>query len=94
VEHICQYLEGDRLRAVWQGLDDLQKTAVAEVVHSPGAVFPAERFRAKYGRLADFGTLSLGSRDRRPSALRLFFLRCHRPWRQPQPDDVKDRLGA
>jgi hypothetical protein len=73
VEHICQYLEGDRLRAVWQGLDDLQKAAVAEVVHSPGTAFPAERFRAKYGRLPEFGTVSGGSRDRLPSALRFFF---------------------
>jgi hypothetical protein len=66
VEHICQYLEGDRLRAVWQGLDDLQKAAVAEVVHSPSTAFPAERFRAKYGRLPDFGTVSRGSRDSFP----------------------------
>jgi len=34
VEHILTFLEGDRLRTVWQGLDDLQKAAVAEVVHS------------------------------------------------------------
>ena len=53
VEHILQYLDGDRLRAVWQGLDDLQKAAVAEVVHSSDTTFPAARFRAKYGRLPD-----------------------------------------
>jgi hypothetical protein len=32
VEHILTYLDGDRLPTVWQGLDDLQKAAVAEVV--------------------------------------------------------------
>ena len=63
VEHICQSLEGDRLRTVWQGLDDLQKAAVAEVVHSGATTFPAARFRAKYGRLTDFGAVSRGSRD-------------------------------
>jgi hypothetical protein len=46
VEHICKYLEGDRLRIVWQGLNDLQKAAVPEVVHSGGTSFPAERLPA------------------------------------------------
>jgi hypothetical protein len=32
--HILESLEGDRLGMVWQSLDDLQKAAVAEVVHS------------------------------------------------------------
>ena len=58
VEHILTFLEGDRRRTVWQGLDDLQKAAVSEVVHSPRTTFPAAHFRAKYGRLPDFGSLS------------------------------------
>ena len=29
VEHICKYLKGDRLCAMWQGFGDLQKAAVA-----------------------------------------------------------------
>jgi hypothetical protein len=41
VDHILKYLEGDRLRSVWQCLDDLQKAAVAEVVHSHGTAFSA-----------------------------------------------------
>jgi hypothetical protein len=60
VEHIREYLDGDRLPTVWQGLDDLQK---AEVVHSSDTTFPAARFRAKYGRLPDFGSVSRWSRD-------------------------------
>jgi hypothetical protein len=30
VKHTCRYLAGDRLRAVWQDLDDLQRTAASE----------------------------------------------------------------
>ncbi|MBF8300832.1 MAG: hypothetical protein HW394_1202, partial [Acidobacteria bacterium] len=36
VDHIVKYLDGDRLRTVWQCLDEPQKAAVAEVVHSRG----------------------------------------------------------
>jgi hypothetical protein len=45
---IC-YLEGERIRSVWQSLDEIQRAAVAEVVHSRSPQFPADRFRAKYG---------------------------------------------
>ncbi len=93
VEHICQYLEGDRLRSVWQGLDDLQKAAVAEVVHSPGTTFSAARFRAKYGRLPDFGTVSRWPRDQPPTALSFFFYAIERGG-GVMPDDLKDRLTA
>jgi len=40
---------GDRLQTVWRTLDELQRAAVAEVVHSEGTYFRADRFRAKYG---------------------------------------------
>jgi hypothetical protein len=43
---IVRHLEGEGLRAVWEGLDELQRAAVAEVVHSPSATFSAGRFRA------------------------------------------------
>ena len=41
---IKRHLEGERLKAVWQGLDDLQRAAVAEVVHSSSTRFLADRF--------------------------------------------------
>jgi hypothetical protein len=93
VEHILTFLEGDRLRTVWQGLDDLQQAAVAEVVHSPSTAFPAERFRAKYGRLPDFGSVSRWPRDQRPAALRFFFYSIERGG-GVMPDDLKERLEA
>ena len=73
VRHLLEHLAGDRLRAVWQGLDELQKAAVAEVVHSGERTFPSSRFRAKYGRLPDFGSLDRYSREGHVSPLRFFF---------------------
>jgi Helicase conserved C-terminal domain len=93
VEHILTFLEGDRLGTVWQGLDDLQKAAVAEVVHSGDTTFPAARFRAKYGRLPDFGAVSRGARDQPPTALRFFFYAIERGG-GVMPDDLKERLTA
>ena len=34
VETTVEYLEGGGLQSVWQGLDELQRAAVAEVVYS------------------------------------------------------------
>jgi len=47
---IVQHLAGERLRSVWEGLDELQRAAVAEAVDSPSSQFNAGLFRAKYGR--------------------------------------------
>ena len=93
VDHILKHLEGDRLRTVWQCLDDLQKAAVAEVVHSSDTTFPVERFRAKYGRLPDFGSVSRWPRDQHPAALRFFFYAIERGG-GVMPDDLKERLTA
>src|SRR6266566_6516081 len=46
VQVIIRHLEGDRLRALWQGLDQIDRAAVAEVVHSDSTRFPACRFSA------------------------------------------------
>ena len=35
---IIRYLEGERVRAVWQGPDELQRAVVAEVARGFGAV--------------------------------------------------------
>lgn len=47
---IVRHLEGEGLRAAWQSLDEIQRAAVAEVVHSNSGKFLADLFRAKYGR--------------------------------------------
>jgi hypothetical protein len=76
-----------------ESLDELQKAAVAEVVHSEGTQFPAGRFQAKYGRRPSWGSLNTYRRDERPTALRFFFYGSE-GGDGIMPDDVKDRLKA
>jgi hypothetical protein len=89
VHAILEHLAGDRLRAIWQGMDDLQRAAVAEVVHSDLTRFPADRFRAKYGKDPAWGSLDAYRREAKPTPLRLFFY-AH----GIMPDDLKARLQA
>ena len=88
VDHIVAYLEGEKLRHVWQGLDELQRAAVAEVVHSGDTVFDAQRFEAKYGRAPAWGSMD-PDRDEEPTTLRFFFYAD-----DIMPDDIKDRLAS
>lgn len=86
-EVILRHLEGDRLRIVWQSLDEIQRAAVAEVVHSSGTKFPADQFRAKYGEDPNWGSTEEHEYRRVPSALRFFFYGS-----RIMPDDLKKRL--
>ena len=85
---ILRHLEGARLRTVWEGLDDLQRAAVAEVVHSTSACFSDLRFRAKYGREPNWGSGDEYSSNRKPSALNFFF------YSDLMPSDLKARLKS
>src|SRR5580658_10927123 len=86
---VVRQLAGDRLRAVWESLDELQRAAVAETVHSPSSQFDGVRFRAKYGRDPEWGFPGERRYDRMPSALCLLFYR-----NKVMPDDLKARLLA
>ena len=86
---IMRHLDGARLKTVWQSLDELQRAAVAEVVHSSSTQFPADRFRAKYGRGPNWGTADKYGYRRSPSALGFFFYGSG-----VMPDDLKARLKA
>lgn len=86
---IVQHLEGERLREVWQGLDELQRAAIAEVVHSDSPQFNADRFRAKYGQDANWGATDKHAWDRKPSGLCFFFY-----GNDVMPDDLRARLKA
>jgi len=83
---IKRHLAGERLKTVWQGLDDLQRAAVAEVVHSSSTQFLADRFFAKYGRSPDWGSANMYDRIVSPSPLAFFF------YGGVMPDDLKARL--
>ncbi|MGH3088602.1 MAG: hypothetical protein ACRDSJ_14960, partial [Rubrobacteraceae bacterium] len=73
IDLIVRYLDDDGLRAVWEALDELQRAAVAEVVHGSRAYFAADRFRAKYGRDPAWGSLDEYRRDAHPTALHFFY---------------------
>ncbi len=96
VDLIDRHLTGEGLPALWEKLDDLQRKAVAETVHSDSPFFNAERFKAKYGALPVFGTKD----DRwtwreNPSLLRLFFYSDNRysaTTSAIMPDDLRKRL--
>ncbi len=86
IDLIIGHLRGDRLRRVWEGLDELQKAAVAEVVHGYSARFDAGQFRAKYGREPDWGKRNTYGSTVAPSPLQFFF------HENVMPDDLRARL--
>jgi len=83
---IVRHLAGEGLRTVWESLDEIQRAAVAEAVHSPSSVFHAGLFRAKYGQDPDWGAIPKSGYDRDPSALCFFF------YDHKIPADLKARL--
>lgn len=88
-------LLGPDLRALFDQLDDLQRKAVSETIHSGSPAFEADRLKAKYGALPVFGTKNQKWSYREdPSLLRLFF---HKDGRWGGglpiiPDDLKKLL--
>ena len=79
VEHVLEHLAGDRLRTVWLGLDELQKAAVAEVVHSRRSSFTARRFLARYSASFRTSERSGALRGRATSRLCAFSSSAGRP---------------
>lgn len=86
---IVRHLDGERLRTVWQCLDEVQRAAVAEVVHSSSTEFLPDRFKAKYGREPNWGAADKYGYQRSPSSLCFFFYGS-----RVMPDDLKARLKA
>jgi hypothetical protein len=86
VSRILTQLEGEPLAALWERLGELDRAAVAEVVHGPERRFLPEQFRAKYG-----GDPNWGARDRwgSPVAGSVLALLIHD---RTIPDDLLARL--
>jgi hypothetical protein len=96
VEVIERHLHGEKLKELWEKLDETQRLAVAETMYSAEGVFDAARFQAKYGTLPVFGTRKEGwSYGETPSLLRLFIYREGRYGSGEGgavPGDLKQRL--
>jgi hypothetical protein len=88
VTAILQQLEDIKLQKIWRQLDELQKAAVAEVVHSSGNDYRADAFVAKYGQNPNFGKGDRYSYAYQPSLLSLFF------YQGVMPSDLKQTLKA
>jgi len=78
-------IAGARLRELWKSLDDIQKKAVSETLYAPDGVFNRARFKAKYGRLPNFG----GHSRKDASLVALFIYN-----EQVIPQDLQERLRA
>ncbi|MFP4623926.1 MAG: hypothetical protein ACLFRX_07100, partial [Gemmatimonadota bacterium] len=87
----------EALRERWDELNELQRAAVAEAVHSGSGRLDAAAFRAKYGDDPDWGRLPRedlgypppGSPEPKKSAPRL---RLFLPDRRTVPDDLRESL--
>ncbi len=77
------------IRALYDGLSELNKRAVEEAVHDPMGLLNLRRFGAKYGQSPDFGGSGRFRNERQPTRLSLFFPRC-----LSLPTDLRDLLLA
>src|SRR5215471_15277201 len=97
IDLIERQLAGERLRELWERLDDLQQRAVAETIYSESPVFNAARFRAKHGATPVFGVKKdRWSYSETPGLLRMFFYSDDRYSSSASailPDDLKARLS-
>ncbi len=97
---IQSQLDGPALHALWDGLDDLQRLAVAHSLYAPGGVFDSRRFRATYGSLPSFSVASgdkksaYSSRHEPPTRLALFLHQNPRDHELCLPHDLHERLRA
>jgi hypothetical protein len=88
------------LHALWGGLDNLQRLAVAESLYEPGGIFDSRRFRAKYGGLPNFSIprsdkkRSYGGLYDPPTRLALFLHQNPREHELILPLDLHGRLRA
>jgi len=89
----AELMNPERLKQLWTSLDELQRAAVAEVVHGPSLAFDADAFRAKYGDNPNWGEFSRWGGLETPSKLGLFL---HRDGGGPArlPRDLQERLKA
>ncbi|GJQ59380.1 MAG: hypothetical protein D8M57_07995 [Candidatus Scalindua sp. AMX11] len=85
VASICSALKGDGLHSIWTRMDDLEQTAVSEIVHSPDNQLDTSKFMAKYGDLPNTGYVSEYG-DRKPTLINLLIIN------GTMPEELKVRL--
>jgi hypothetical protein len=93
VDALARFLLGDVLNQFWTKLNALEKSAVAETVHSDDGTFDATAFHAKYGELPVFEIEAENKWYKTPSILSLFFYSKAMGLRAI-PDDLRRKLLA
>ncbi len=89
VDATYRALQGDTLGKLWTELDELQQAAISEVVYSDSSQFEGQQFKAKYGKLPNFGILGDYYKKGNPTKLRLFFYHY-----DIIPEDIQKKLKA
>ena len=69
VRLLTREMTGPGIKRFWEELDETERLAVSESLHTWGGSYEGERFLAKYGRSPAWGTLSPRQRDPKPSSL-------------------------
>lgn len=86
VTGISKVLLGADLKAIWDGLEPLARTAVAEAVHECRGEFLSQQFQAKYQRLPAF------AHEKKLTSLGLFIYRDLAAHSLGIPTDLRQRL--
>lgn len=85
VAFICDSIKGDGLHDIWTRMDELDRSAVSEIVHSPFHQLDKAKFMAKFGGLPNIGCLSEYD-ERKPALINLFIIN------DTMPEELKVRL--
>lgn len=93
VEALVRALLGGELGPLWNRLGALDKSAVAEAVHSDDGTFDAGGFHAKYGALPAFEIEGKNHWSKDPTLLGLF-LQPDIAGRRSVPHDLREKLRA
>ena len=83
-------LDKGKLRALYESLSEIDKSAVQEAVHDEGQRLDLDRFEAKYGHQPGFGSMEAHyGKAAKPLALDLFF-----PYSTELPADLGELLHS
>lgn len=98
IEAIAQHLRSaPKLKKIWQDLNELQQSAIAEAVYVNEGYYLPEQFQAKYGDLPEWESRAARYRYNQPaSPLDLFFypLSNYSSSGSVLPDDLLEKLQA
>jgi len=93
IDALAQRLLGAGLLELWNRLNSLEQSAVAEAAYEGDGIFDQGAFHAKYGALPVFETEGRGQWDKIPTLLRLF-IHLAGNGRSSIPKDLREKLRA